>query len=436
METTKSILNFKEWEPRYFQPDHPFVKYLNENPTFEEILFDLSDHYFFSISRRPRNALLLCGRSYVGSFTIGSYRLDFRPKIDSISLVKMFRYAFKLDSLKRLPKISLDDELGLDDILREELANQVKRLLKTGLRREYQEVNEQLDSPRGRIDFRFLAYSGGITHATLPCTWFPRISNSKLNKALLAGMLEASRATFTPLLRNTFQRLITQFKIAGIESVPLTGHLIKEAELSINRLNQSYKPALTIIRMLFELSSSLFSRYQDTQLVNGFLFDMNRFFQRLLSRFMNENLISDVHIVDEQGLYGMFQYEQIGEEKRKRIGTPRPDFAVMKGKKVITLLDAKYRDLSENHPTRDMLYQLALYAVSQVEGCREATILYPSQIQIPEYKINIREPVSGSHIASIILRPVMLSELCDLIERGSNRERWRYAHYMTLGSDK
>ncbi|MDS9471549.1 hypothetical protein [Sporosarcina pasteurii] len=54
----------------------------------------------------------------------------------------------------------------------------------------------------------------------------------------------------------------------------------------------------------------------------------------------------------------------------------------MKGGKVVKLLDAKYCDLWERNLPSDMLYQLAIYAISGV-GNKTATIIYPAMSDVP-----------------------------------------------------
>lgn len=62
-------------------------------------------------------------------------------------------------------------------------------------------------------------------------------------------------------------------------------------------------------------------------------------------------------------------------------------------------LTAKYRDLWENSLPRDMLYQLAMYPMSQ-KGRRIGTILYPAADNaVGEARIEIRDPIRGSGYA-------------------------------------
>ena len=57
-----------------------------------------------------------------------------------------------------------------------------------GLRRGYVRREEDLASPRGRIDFQKMAGRGPVVEATLPCVHHQRDEDRLINRVLLAGV--------------------------------------------------------------------------------------------------------------------------------------------------------------------------------------------------------------------------------------------------------
>jgi 5-methylcytosine-specific restriction enzyme subunit McrC len=152
------------------------------------------------------------------------------------------------------------------------------------------------------------------------------------------------------------------------------------------------------------------------------------FFQSLLSKLMKENL-EGYTVRDEYTLHELFAYTPGFNPERRYAPKPRPDFAVMKGSKVICLLDAKYRDLWETKLPGEMLYQLSIYAVSGI-GNSTAKILYPSMSpQAKLQKIDIKNPATGNKYAEVMLQPVWLTQVAQLINL-PNKEKARAQEYM------
>jgi 5-methylcytosine-specific restriction enzyme subunit McrC len=85
---------------------------------------------------------------------------------------------------------------------------------------------------------------------------------------------------------------------------------------------------------------------------------------------------------------------------------------VIRKGKVVAVLDAKYRDLWERNLPREMLYQLALYAMGQEANNRRATILYPTLDDAARQQIIfVKDPLRGTAMAQVTLRPVNLLRL-------------------------
>ncbi len=203
----------------------------------------------------------------------------------------------------------------------------------------------------------------------------------------------------------------------------------------MDRTTRAYEPAISIIRILHEGGGLSLDDGEAGPSLPGFLFDMNRFFQTLVERFLADNLPEHT-VRSEHRLTGLLGYVPGWNPRHRQPPTPRPDFVVTQGTKTVAILDAKYRDLWEHPLPRDMLYQLALYAMSHKGGT--ASILYPTiHTQATEVRIEVRDPLHGGRRALVTLRPVDLAMLEGLTSTRTSpvtiRKRREYALQLALG---
>lgn len=172
-----------------------------------------------------------------------------------------------------------------------------------------------------------------------------------------------------------------------------------------------------------------------TTTLPGFLFDMNTFFQALVSRFLRENL-PGFAVRDEHSLKGMMRYNPKFNPQRRKSPTPRPDYVVTQQGAIRSILDAKYRDLWEKQLPREMLYQLVVYAISDRQH-PQSSILYPTTDPLAkEVRIDISDPMFGRHIGQVCLRPVFLPMLEKLVTSRTSqarREREYFARRLAFG---
>ena len=379
-----------------------------------------------------REGLSIQTRQYVGSLQLGDLRLTILPKINGLPLLNLLRYTYHLRNFKLFSPLDFGAETtAFQDILIQQLALEAAELLGRGLHRRYERVNENLTSPRGRIDFGVLARKGGLMEAALPCTHFLRLEDNLLNQSLLAGLQLAASLTCHLGLRAQLRqsaRILSQ----SVSQIRLTSQLLERVFASLNRLTHAYRPALQIICLLLDGLGLSLEQEQAQIRLPGFLFDMNRFFQALLDRFLRENL-EGYTLRSEYQLQEMLHYHPQHNPYRWSAPRPRPDFAILAGEKVVALLDAKYRDIGQHGLPREMLYQLAFYASSQ-DRPGLATILYPTVTEGREAWLEIAHPVSGTAIGRIILRPVDLLKLEALIRIGSPREKAALASHLAFGA--
>ena len=375
-------------------------------------------------------------RSYVGRVNLGPLQISIRPKLPGKQLLTLFRYAYGLRNLELLLPSAYDSDVSpaFQELLILQLIAEVEELLARGLHREYRRQAEALASPRGRFDFESYVRGGGAVHTAFPCIHYLRLEDSVINQALLAGIRAAAALTGDLALRVRIRRSIEQLA-DGVVSVPLYQETLRSAFRALDRRTSAYLPALKIIQLLME-GLGLDLEAGTGLRLPGFLFDMNRFFQALLSRFLHDSL-EGVVIRDEQRIIGMMAYGVGYNPRHRQAPAPRPDYVLLQANRIVAILDAKYRDLWEYSLPREMLYQLSIYALSQ-PAMPMAAILYPTvEAAAREARIVISDPVSHAEKGKVALRPVDLNHLVELVTMpntvAAKRARSAYATHLAYG---
>ena len=103
--------------------------------------------------------------------------------------------------------------------------------------------------------------------------------------------------------------------------------------------------------------------------------------------------------------YDVFNPQEVVPELTADVGVKKGekvDYAIKQDGRVMTLLDAKYRDLWERPLPRDMLYQLVVYAISQPTN-PVASILYPTATWSSPRKVDSESMVgSGGFVSACV----------------------------------
>ncbi len=372
-----------------------------------------------------RHGLSITTSAWVGRVRLGALDLTVLPKIEGAPFLTLVRYGFRLRDLALVDLVdAVTTPEAWPDLLIAQLAAEAAELLDSGLHRAYLRRAEDLASPRGRLDLDALARRGPAaqTLASLPCVHHPRREDVLLNRVLRAGLELGADLTADRGLAITLRRLAARLG-DSVTRIRLDAATFAAADRATSRLTDRYTPVVDLIRLLHEAHGL---DDGDTtgadRPLPGFLFDMNRLFQAVLTRFLSEHLPDDFRVESEHRLSGVFRYAPGLNPRNRSAPTPRPDLAIRRRNRVLPFLDVKYRDLWETPLPSSMLYQLAIYALSH--GQREATILYPTTSPLArESAVDILDPLARTPRARVKLRPVALTTLAMCLHGPRERAR-------------
>jgi 5-methylcytosine-specific restriction enzyme subunit McrC len=408
-----TIIDIREWES-IAPSSHPALRnqYFPDSPTVRQQLDVLRGKINIT---ELRNGIAIETTSFVGRVRIGDFIITVRPKIASETIVDLVKYAYNLRNIRSFDVVEHATTYTVfQDLLIYQLILEAKELVNRGLHRQYQREMDSLASPRGRIDIQRIVKNGNVVDGRIPCIYFPRTTDMIFNQIILSGLQFASSLTDDLELRATARRMAALFEDMATP-VWLTAQVLKSALREVSRLTKSYEPAFLLIALLLEGKGiSLSEEDADSSPIPGFLFDMNHLWETVLSRFLSENL-EKYEVRDQHPLRNLLTYSPNFNPQRRYSPTPRPDFVIFESGKVVTMADAKYRDIWSNGLPPAMLYQLAIYALSQgFSG--SSVILYPTldNAAVTEV-IEIKNTQYVGTTASVALRPVNVIKLSQVI---------------------
>lgn len=423
-------LRLSEWEAR--GPDCDLLRDRGiDDPAARRLVAELKRQGVLDVEEL-RRGLRISSFSHVGRVRIDDLTITILPKIAPHELLGLVRYAYGLRDLRRFAATDYQTSGSLfQDLIAAELLAEARELIEAGIARHYIEIHAELSTPRGRIDFGSLATRPNWDRANVPCREYPRSTDILLNRVLRAGVeLAADAAQDRTLAYDLKRTAATLGAIAG--HAELTESTLAQAKRSITRLTTAYRPALRLIELL-HWSSWLSLDGKRSVRLPGFLFDMNRFFQALVARFLRDHLDS-LRVSEEQSLAGFLRYLPHHNPRGCKPPLPRPDFTVTAGDRVVTFLDAKYRDLWERDLPSSMLYQLAMYALSH-GSVGTAAIIYPSRADhASEAIIEIDDLENGGPRAQIALRPFDLNGIARIVAEQDRARGAQVARSLVYGS--
>lgn len=303
----------------------------------------------------------------------GDLTLIIEPKIpiDTIFFLLTFVYDPTKDIFRQEEQRYTTTE-GLFEYVVEVFTHQVEDLVARGILRHYQARRDDLLAIRGKLQIMETLRRRPVIRDRHWCSFShftPDVSeNIILRSTVHILKFHAYRAADLPSRLRRLERALAEVAF-GLEPLGLFD------QLEFHRLNEHYRPTLSLARLLLEHIT--FSGAEGQRAFLSFLIDMDWLFEKVIEAFLKR----------WRPVRGL---QTIGQKKypldKAKYVKVKPDITLFKGRTPVFVLDAKYK----LDPDQTDIYQILAYC--HALGIQEAALVYPVSEKVPVGRLSIREP--------------------------------------------
>lgn len=291
-------------------------------------------------------------------------RLRIEPRKSPDRLGWLLQYALRIEPVLGTTETRVGDGTGFIDALAALYASELDEALRGGIDREYQSVERDRSSIRGRLDLTSQLRRHGSTATSFACRHDELTTDTPLNRALLLAAGEFKVRTNIPSLTADLERL--ERRLA--RHVPRAAVSTQElADVTLTRLNERYHDSFRIAR--YVIDGRDVGGFDEAADVFSLLFSLSTVFEDVARRALEEGGLRDAGwTVDAQAKRSVTEGGEF---------LIRPDFLVSDESGNSTLVgDAKWKSDNRRKPRRSDLYQLISY---QTIESAPGILVYPAQ---------------------------------------------------------
>lgn len=314
---------------------------------------------------------------YVGVLQAGNITIEVLPKTDKSEDIKTNWHGFLIDMLRTVGFLDVYDtgysslrtksnsilELYIELFLKE-----VKYLMQTGLIKKYRKEEENSFALKGKLLFS-KNIQQNLVHAE---RFYIRHAiydqDNVFNQILYKALLLIKKINTSSTLSGDVQSLLLNFP--ECRNIFISEKLFDN--ILYNRKTESYRKVIGIAKML------LLNYYPDIRSGNNdvlaLMFDMNKLWERYAYKVLRKQLSGKFVVREQIG-------KDFWQPDNGRVAKVYPDIVVYDkdGKKIITVLDTKWKNISGSKSSDDDLKQMFVYNLYY--DCLNSALLYPSSNQ-------------------------------------------------------
>lgn len=377
-----------------------------------------NDHYRFEV-RECKEGLYFKPLNYVGSIKLSKERVNIYPRFDNGFENLLYMILFIKDIKFNIYKNILKVNSGLDNLYEYIVImfiEEVKRIIDSGVAKEYVRINGNINVIKGRVDFNKHLAKNYFMGDKIYCNYDELESNILENQVILRAIKDAGRITLKSKVRRELYRYEEIFEKFCNE---YKGNKIPN--ISYNRLNSYYESVHYFAKIIIEeigfddlyKEGSSDSRY-------SILIDMNHLFEAFVSKLCFK-YFHKTHIVKSQ-----FKIRNaILTKDEKRYRNIIPDI-VLKDKRTdeYIIIDTKNKNYGSYNVNNEDIYQVAFYGMyfSDIfEASVKLVIVYPKykEKDFSEKGVIISTLNKGKKTIEIDLLPIDINECLDKLKKNN-----------------
>ena len=308
----------------------------------------LGDTKMVSVSpgRDPRTWSVKASHQ-VGTLVVEDVRILVKPKIRLENLFLLLEAGLRPDDWRRKAFDYASDPDLLPAVI-SFLARTTETTLARGVFRRYRERRERLTAMRGRLDLAPMIARGGLAFP-LDCRYDDFTADVGENRYLKAALRLALRVPLVPA--EDRRRLLGL--VADLEEV--TDARVESGDLDrieFNRLNEHYRPALHLARLVLE-NLTLIDRLGQWTTVS-FMVDMNDLFERFITERLRRALRGRLTVRDQHPTH-------LGWGGTVRM---QPDLVFERRGETVYVGDIKYKLTDSGEARNPDYYQMLAYTTA------------------------------------------------------------------------
>jgi 5-methylcytosine-specific restriction enzyme subunit McrC len=314
----------------------------------------------------------LTASSYVGSIVLPGLEVLIKPKVHLENLFALMDAGMP-DSAWRPEVFGYGADRQLLPAFAAFFARTVDQLTARGLIRSYRPESERLTALRGRIDFPTQLRQPGLP-SPIACRFDEYTADVAENRYLLAAVERVLRvAGVDPRTRSLLQHTRGRFE----EVTPILPTTAQLDAISYTRLNEHYRPAMRLCRLIVQslsLADSLGSAA-----ASSFLLNMNDLFEDWVTRKLRAALRSRLVVIGQS---------QLKLDVGRKVSIA-PDLEFRDRDRAVYVGDVKYKLTGSGLARSSDYYQLLAYCTTL--GLSEGVLIYAqTEGAEPEREIVVR----------------------------------------------